>query len=196
MIEWLNQNASAVGAMASVINVLLIFVLVGATIYYAKATSKISEDTKRQAEASVRMAREMERSRELSYHPELVLHRVPVAIRTNEFILMEVQNVGNGSATEVIVERWWKGSYYLEDNGSPLPGRDHRGFKCILQSDTPEPPQTETSVKEGDVIVRLSARDLAGKPTEARVRKISTGQMKDQETQIDQNVIEGDVFWA
>jgi len=56
VIEWLNDNSSAVQAISVV-------VLAVVTTIYAIATLKISNATKRQAEASVKMAEELVESR-------------------------------------------------------------------------------------------------------------------------------------
>lgn len=56
MIDWLDLHSGSVMAMATVI---LVFV----TGFYALRTHGIARETKRQAEASVRMAEEMEKSR-------------------------------------------------------------------------------------------------------------------------------------
>ena len=109
VVDWLNKNSGAVQAMATAI-------LVVVTAFYVILTWSISKNAGKQAEASVRMAEEMRRSREDGSRPVLHIRRIePVelgqgleAIReglrewpNGDRVLCKVKNIGKGPALNI-----------------------------------------------------------------------------------------------
>lgn len=88
-LDWLNDNSGAVQGMATVVLVLV-------TAFYAVRTHHISKTARQQAEASVKMAEEMRRTREDSFRPVLDIQRIE----------QEELGAGREAMTEAIAERF------------------------------------------------------------------------------------------
>lgn len=107
VVDWLNKNSGAVQAIATVVLVLV-------TAFYVILTWSISKKAGKQAEASMKMAQEMERAREASLRPVLLIEpeesegrgtiRKAVAAERGDFdesIPCDLCNVGPGPALNV-----------------------------------------------------------------------------------------------
>jgi hypothetical protein len=74
MIDWLNDNSGAVQGLAAIASVLVLLGLAAMTFWYAKRTGHMAEATRRQADASAEMVREMREQRLSEERPNLLLH--------------------------------------------------------------------------------------------------------------------------
>jgi hypothetical protein len=74
MIDRLNDNSGAVQGLAAIASVLVLLGLAAMTYWYAKRTGHMAEATRRQADASAEMVREMREQRLSEERPNLLLH--------------------------------------------------------------------------------------------------------------------------
>ena len=109
--------------ISDLIQVILMGLLVVITGIYAWRTFAISNATKKQADASVKMAEEMREQRIMTSRPKIIQK----SVNDDEFPHFEIYNAGNGTAIEVqviLLDQWEK----------PLDGK-REGFLRV--GDTP-----------------------------------------------------------
>jgi len=125
----------------------LTFVLVGATIYYARKTKDIASASRDQAMASVKMAEEMReqtvelrRTRSQQIRPVVRVNRVNGSLNGQPRVV--IQNVGRGHATNGTARIEWQGSGFKPNSGWSLSPDADKDRPLIFEKDDAEAQNT------------------------------------------------------
>jgi hypothetical protein len=112
--------------VAQAIQIILTFALVSVTAVYVRRTGDIANGTKKQAEASMKMAEEMKEQRIMTSRPIIVQRARERAYDSDDF---EIFNIGNGPAIELEImvldnnkmqKYFQRHTFFIQDPEKPI----------------------------------------------------------------------------